>query len=155
MKINIRYAQLSDYSQIESILKQVHEMHVMWRSDVYKMNDVILAKDRFLNYIAEDNCIVAEDDGVIVGMVYYFVKHVSTPVHVEKNILYIDTMAVHENYRGKGIGTAMFDHLREIAKCRDCVSFELSVNGKNEKAMKMYEKYGFGVKSLTLDMPLG
>lgn len=154
MNFTVRYAKENDYEKIEAILKNVHAMHVAWRCDVYKMADPILEKDRFMEYIKDDNCIVAESDGNVVGMIYFFVKHVNNPVQVERKILYIDTMAVAEVYRGKGIGTSMFDFLRYVAKDRGCSSFELSVNAKNEDAQKMYAKYGFRPKSYTLDMPL-
>lgn len=36
------------------------------------------------------------------------------PVHVTKDIIFIDSMAVEEQYRGKGIGHAFFDFLKKL-----------------------------------------
>ena len=40
------------------------------------------------------------------GLMY---RHVETPVHVTKDIIFIDSMAVDESYRKKGVGHAFFD----------------------------------------------
>ncbi len=154
MNIIIRNALQSDYEQIENIMTQAHRMHVEWRDDIYRMNDPILSYERFMNLLSEETYIVAQKDEDVVGILYYFFKNTDIPSMQKRKVLYIDTMAVEENFRGMGVGTAMFDHIKNIAKANDCTHMELSVNAKNINAQKMYAKYGFSEKSYTLDMKL-
>jgi len=154
MQLLIRHARKEDYDSANNIMKQAHMLHSGWRSDIYKMNDVCLPYEWFEKYLEEDTYIVAETDGKVVGILYYFIKHSETPLHVTRDVLYIDTMAVDEKYRRRGIGTAMFDYVKKIAKEKNCVSFELNVLAKNKSARKMYEDYGFSPKSYVMEMPV-
>lgn len=71
---------------------------------------------------------------------------------VPKKTLFVDTMAVLEGYRGKGVGHALFDELKKIAKEKGCAGIELQVNARNENAMKMYQGYGFTEKSINMEL---
>ncbi len=155
MKLTIRHATKEDYDGAHEIMKQAHKIHSDLRSDIYKMNDVCLPYEWFEKYLQEDTYIVAVSEGMIVGVLYYFIKHSETPLHVTRDVLYIDTMAVHEKYRRRGIATAMFDYIKQIAKEKNCASFELNVIANNKSAKKMYEAYGFSPKSYVMEMPVG
>lgn len=61
-------------------------------------------------------------------------------------------MAVDENYRGMGIGHLFFERVRQIKAQRRCDGIELVVNAKNQAAYEMYAKYGFTVKSITMEL---
>lgn len=154
MQLLIRHARKEDYDSVNNIMKQAHELHVGWRDDIYKMTDPVLSYELFLKYLEEDTYIVAEADGMVVGILYYFIKHTDNPVKVRRNVLYVDTMAVDKKYRRRGIGTAMFDYVKKIARKNNCVSFELNVLAKNKSARKMYEDYGFSPKSYVMEMPV-
>ena len=110
--IHIRTAKLEDYNAVESIMKQVHQLHVHWRPDVYRQQETILSLEEFEQAINEQAFFVAEREGRIVGILGLMYRHVETPVHVTKDIIFIDSMAVEEQYRGKGIGHAFFDFLK-------------------------------------------
>lgn len=68
------------------------------------------------------------------------------------DILFVDTMAVDEKYRHKGIGHAFFDYVKTIKQQKDFDSIELQVNARNEDAMKMYADYGFTPKSINMEL---
>ncbi len=64
----------------------------------------------------------------------------------------IDSMAVDEKYRGKGIGHAFFDFLKDLRSQKGYDGIELQVNSKNEAAYKIYTDYGFTNKSVTMEL---
>lgn len=66
--------------------------------------------------------------------------------------MFIDSMAVDEKYRGKGIGHELFGFVRKICAQQDYDGLELQVNAKNIAAKKMYEKYGFTEKSVNMEL---
>ena len=53
---------------------------------------------------------------------------------------------------GLGIGHALFDYVKAMAKEKHIAAIELSVNAKNTDAMAMYRKYGFREKSITMEL---
>lgn len=54
---------------------------------------------------------------------------------------HITNIAVHKEFRHKGIGSNLLENLIELAKTK--TSLTLEVNTKNENAYKLYMKYGF------------
>jgi ribosomal-protein-alanine N-acetyltransferase len=77
----------------------------------------------------EHKYLAAKDEDKIVG--YIGVEKILDEVH-------IINMAVHPDYRGKGIGKRLMQHI-----LNDEEVFFLEVRVSNESAKKIYEKYGF------------
>lgn len=152
MDIQIRTAKLEDYNAVEAIMKQVHKLHVGWRPDVYKQQETILPLDEFKQAIQEQAFFVAEGEGKVVGILGLMYRHVETPVHVTKDIIFIDSMAVDEPYRKKGVGHAFFDFLKELKIEKGYDAIELQVNARNKVAYDMYRSYGFTEKSINMEL---
>ncbi|MBR5564960.1 MAG: GNAT family N-acetyltransferase [Roseburia sp.] len=152
--IVVRYAKNSDYDMVEVLMKQVQQMHVEWRPDIYKMGATVLSKGIYEKAVAEKNFLVAEVEEMVVGLLFFYVYHRENDSSVTRDVLFVDSMAVHEDYRGQGIGHALFDYVKVVAKEKQIAAIELSVNAKNVDAMAMYRKYGFGEKSITMEMVL-
>ncbi|MEF2954617.1 MAG: GNAT family N-acetyltransferase [Blautia sp.] len=152
MDIHIRTAKVEDYNAVEAIMKQVHKLHVGWRPDVYKQQETILPLDEFKQAIQEQAFFVAEGEGKVVGILGLMYRHVETPVHVTKDIIFIDSMAVDEPYRKKGVGHAFFDFLKELKIEKGYDAIELQVNARNKVAYDMYRSYGFTEKSINMEL---
>lgn len=75
-----------------------------------------------------------------------------SPSHVTRDLIFIDTMAIDENYRGMGIGHKMFDFIKAIKKEKNLDGLELQVNARNRAAYEMYKKYGFTEKSINMEL---
>jgi putative acetyltransferase len=56
-------------------------------------------------------------------------------------------IAVHDNYQNMGLGTAMINHLLEIAREKELKKVYLIVNTENTRAIHLYEKVGFKTES--------
>lgn len=61
-------------------------------------------------------------------------------------ILEMDNVIVHENYRGKGIGTILYHALEKIALDNECQTMVLDAFVGNFKAHKLYYQLGFVAK---------
>jgi len=79
----------------------------------------------------EHKYLLAKDDDRVAG--YIGVEKILDEMH-------IINMAVHPDYRGKGIGKRLMQHV-----LNDEEVFFLEVRVSNESAKKIYEKYGFKV----------
>ena len=78
--------------------------------------------------------------------------HTGIPSMLTRDVIYIDTMAVDENYRGMGIGHHFFEMLKDLKKEKHFDGIEVQVNAKNVAAYEMYKKYGFTEKSINMEL---
>jgi RimJ/RimL family protein N-acetyltransferase len=60
-----------------------------------------------------------------------------------EHIMYLGGVAINPNYFGKGFGTKMMLEVIDFCKTKRISRIELSVDTKNEKAIKLYESVGF------------
>lgn len=159
MKITIRTPQMQDYDRFSAIMDQVQQMHVEWRPDVYKPASPLITKELFGELLKWDSWYIAETDGIVVGVLEVFKRHVESPAQVTKDVLFVSTMAVDEAYRGKGIGHQFFDkvkqlkaEVKQLKAEKGCDTIELQVNAKNKMAYEMYRNYGFTEKSINMEL---
>ena len=152
MNCVIRNANTNDFEAVARIMNQVQQMHVEWRPDVYKPNENLIPRDIFEKIVAGDTFYVAEADGLVVGILEVVYRHIETPSHVTRDIIFIDSMAVDEAYRGMGIGHLFFVKIKEIKAEKKLDGIELQVNAKNKAAYEMYLKCGFTEKSINMEL---
>lgn len=94
---------------------------------------------------------VTEEDWV-AGLLIYLTRNISGGPMRERKIMFIDSMAVDEQKRGKGIGHILFDYAVKLCKNQKYDALELQVNAKNRAAKAMYESYGFTEKSINMEL---
>lgn len=150
--VNIRHAKIEDYEDVEKIMRQVQQMHIDWRPDLYKMGRIMFPYEMYLNAVEKHCFIVAEEEKKVVGFLFYEVIHIENDNQVARNVLYVDSMGIEETYRRRGIGHLLFDYVREIKKSGKIDQIELQVNSMNQNARKMYEKYGFREKAVIMEL---
>ena len=151
-EVIIRKAIKSDYESVIKIMSQVQDMHVKWRPDIYKPNENLIPEDVFEKVIKNGTFYIAETNNSVVGVLEIAFRHIESPSHVTRDVIFIDTMAIDENYRGMGIGHQMFDSLKTMKREQGLDGIELQVNAKNRAAYEMYQKCGFTEKSINMEL---
>jgi ribosomal protein S18 acetylase RimI-like enzyme len=104
------------------------------------------------------NCVVAEQDGAVIGMLFTFpieeeqeADEPADPIlkpYEELEIpgsFYICALALLPGFRGRGVGTKMLSIAREQAHARGFDTLSLLVFEQNEGALRLYERNGFEV----------
>ena len=66
----------------------------------------------------------------------YFAKHDMRPLFVEE-------LAVHTGYQGRGIGGFLLEQLEHLARVRGCTHLVLEVAENNERALNFYKSRSF------------
>lgn len=79
-------------------------------------------------------CIVDEKIVATASIIYEYKLRYSKPK------AYIEDVAVHEDYRGRGLGKQMIEHCVGVAKNRDCYKIVLSCK---DNLVSFYENLGF------------
>ncbi len=82
---------------------------------------------------------VAAEGKRLVGYALYLYSYSS---FVAKPTLYLEDLFVHEDYRKKSVGFALFRKCVDEAISKGCGRMEWTVLTWNEKALKFYEKLG-------------
>jgi GNAT superfamily N-acetyltransferase len=82
---------------------------------------------------------VALSDNKIIGTVSIFPRYEE---------LYIRSMAVSPDARGKGVGRILMEHINEIAISEGSSSITLNTTPFLFQAIKLYERYGFKQQGL-------
>lgn len=152
MDVIIRIAKITDFEAVDKIMSQVQDMHVAWRPDIYKHTDNLIPKDVFEKIVEDGTFFVAECRDAVVGILEITYRHIESPSHVTRDVIFVDSMAIDEHYRGMGIGHKMFDFLKELKKEKRLDGIELQVNAKNSAAYNMYTGYGFTEKSINMEL---
>ena len=83
-------------------------------------------------------CLVAEENGKIIGAVIATKKLTHTP-----NAAEVRDLMVGEKFRRKGIGKLLFRKSLSALKKHGIKTVSLSVNPKNKRAYALYRKAGF------------
>ena len=153
MNIQIRSANIKDYESIINIISQVQDMHVEWRPDIYKHNDDLIPKDIFEKIVENNTFFVATNENSdVVGVLELINKHIESPAHITRDIIFIETMAVAKEFRGLGIGHKMFEFIKRMKTENNFDGIELQVNSKNIAAIEMYKKCGFTEKTINMEL---
>ncbi len=103
-----------------------------------------------------ENCLMAEIDGAIVGMLHSFPMEEDPDAEPETDpvlrpyseledpgSLYISSVAVFPDYRGRGIGNRLLAAARERAKEIELPRLSLICFERNESALRLYLRLGY------------
>ena len=150
----LQLARPFDREQVECIAKQVHALHVAWRPDIYEMPEELYSEERFNRLIAERQLYVAKDRETVLGYVLIKMRSYDWPGVVRRKVMLVDELAVREEIRGRGIGTAMMDDVKVLARAFGCTDLQLGVYPQNDAAVTFYQKNGLMIRSIDMQMKL-
>ena len=142
----IRFAKENELERVNELRKQVNDLHVAGKPDVFKPGFGPELRD-FINVIWNDpteNIVVAEDNGFICG--FAVINHITkpeSPFMKERDFLDIDEFCVNEEHRRKGVATAMIEFIKNFAKENGFHRIELNMWEFNQGALAFYEAAGF------------
>lgn len=153
----IRRATTADIPDILRLLVQVCNVHQDIRPDIFKRDGVKYTKSDLTALLADETRPVwcAVDDDRFLGYCFcQWVEYRDSSVSTDRKELYIDDLCVDEAVRGRGVATALFRFVTEIASAEGTDFLTLNVWHGNENALRFYEKMGLRPRKITMDMPL-
>ncbi len=94
--------------------------------------------------------LVAEMQGRILGFITY--REGLDVLEQDQREMHIPDLVVVEDARGTGVGTALIDQVRILARDRGIHRLTISVLAQNRAAQGVYERYGFRLALRTYEM---
>ena len=152
----IRRAEKNDIERILELLHQVNMVHFEIRPDLFKANTTKYNRQELENLFVNVNApIFVYDDGAVLGYAFCQVKEVKDDILLQDiKTLYIDDICVHETARGKHVGKALFEYVREYALSIGCHNITLNVWEGNDPAFSFYKNMGMQVQKTTMELVL-
>ena len=148
----LQLARPEDRAAIDALAQQIHRMHVNWRPDIYELAEEMWPEERFDEAVAQRQLFAAKLDDTIVGYVLVKIRNYDMIGHVKRRVLLVDEICVDESRRNQGIGTEMITEVRAIAKAFGCTDMQLGVYPQNNEALAFYQKCGFHIRSIDMQM---
>ena len=150
----LQLARGEDRAAVEALAQQIHRLHVQWRPDLYTLADEMWSQERFQEALAQRQLFVAKIDNVVVGYVLFRIRNYDMIGHVKRRALFVDEICVDEMSRNQGIGTEMMTEVRALARAFGCTDLQLGVYPQNEEGVAFYQKCGFRIKSIDMQMKI-
>jgi len=157
MEISIRNANQKDYESLMPLFRQVHDLHVFERPDLYKENSNPVGEEAFNNQLKDDkqHILVATLGTEIVGVVVLKEEEILENSFVNaRKILLVNSLCVDDASRKKGIGRKLMQSVIDFAKELNVHSIELGVSESNQNAIHFYESIGMATKNRKMEFRL-
>ena len=149
----VRKADKGDINALIKLLYQADAVHNGIRPDLFKSNTPKYDVQELETIISDDSKpIFVYDDGGVVG--HAFCQLIEVRNHrllQDIKTLYIDDICVDEAVRGKHIGKALFEYVRDYAKSIGCYNITLNVWEGNDSASAFYKSMGMKVQKTGME----
>ena len=139
-----------DRLEINRLARQVHEQHVSWRPDLFRMPEELFPEELFSELVKNRELYVAKVSGTVVGFCWLKMKISDGIGRVPRKIMLIDQVCVDDALRNHGIGTQMMEEIRVLARAFGCTDLQLGVYPQNDAAVSFYQKCGFMIRSIDM-----
>ena len=149
----IRKAISTDIKRIIELLHQVNMVHAEIRPDLFKPHTTKYNEQELDALLTDDlSPIFVYDDGSVQGYAFCQIKEVKDNILLQDiKTLYIDDICVDENARGRHIGKALFEFVRDYARSIGCHNITLNVWEGNDAALSFYKNMGMYVQKTTME----
>jgi ribosomal protein S18 acetylase RimI-like enzyme len=149
----IRKANKDDIGRIIELLHQVNMVHHVIRPDLFKPNTTKYNEQEIESMLGDDsNPIFVYVDGNVLGYAFCQISEVKDNQLLEDiKTLYIDDICVDEYARGKHVGKALYEYVRDYARSIGCNNITLNVWEGNDAALCFYRNMGMQVQKTTME----
>lgn len=152
----IRRASNKDIPRIIALLHQVNMVHHVIRPDLFKPHTTKYNEQELEAMFKDDSKpVFVYDDGEVQGYAFCQVTEVKDNLLlVDNKSMYIDDICVDEKARGKHVGKALYEHVRDYARSIGCHNITLNVWEGNNPAISFYKNMGMQVQKTTMEIIL-
>ena len=144
--VTVRFAREEDLDRVNELRRQVNDLHVAGKPEVFKpgFSDELRDYVRVIWADERKKIVVAEMDGAVAG--FAVLNHITRPenpfMHT-RDFLDVDEFGVDEKKRRRGAAAAMIRFIRDYAREQGFKRLELNMWEFNRGALAFYETAGF------------
>ena len=152
----VRKADKRDIQAIIELLHQVNMVHHVLRPDLFKPHTTKYNEQELEALMDDDSKpIFVFDDGAVLGHAFCMITEVKNNKLLQDiKTLYIDDICVDEKARGKHVGKALYEYVRDYVALVGCNNITLNVWEGNDAALSFYRNMGMKVQKTTMEILL-
>lgn len=143
MQIEIRKALPGDF-------EEVHKLIMKFATFIKTPEKVQITPEQMIKDQKLFKCLVATNENEIIGFATYFFSYYSWT----GKAIYLDDLYVKDDYRGKGIGSSLFNKVMKIGKEENCFKMRWQVSNWNDKAQEFYKSKGASIDNVEVNCDL-
>jgi len=150
----IRAMTKDDFEAILPLQREIADLHVKGRPDMFREGHLNFDLERFDGFIEDENNIglIAEENGEAAGFAFAMIREVKNhPALVDFKRFYIDDICVRSDMKRRGIGRALYEECVKIAERHRCGRIMLDVHTFNEDAIRFYEAMGMQARKIQME----
>lgn len=151
----VRKALESDIPRILELLVQVDMVHHVARPDLFKGPATKYNGEEISELLKDPKkpiFVFEDENGSVLGHAFCIEKQVvGDSVLTDIKTLYVDDICVDENARGKGVGTALYEHVKQYAREGGFYNITLNVWEGNPGAKAFYEAMGLKPQKIGME----
>jgi len=137
MEIEVLYAEHSDLDQLADLLNELFTLESDFRPDREKQ---LRGLRLILDNPALGKLFVLRDQGRVAGMANALI---TASTSEGCRVMVLEDVIVHSEYRGKGQGRRLVEHVLAWARTEGMARVTLLADRDNEAALNFYRKLGF------------
>lgn len=152
----IRKASVADIPRLMDLLHQVNMVHHHLRPELFKPDTTKYSEQELETLLGDElKPIFVYDDGEVLGYAFCQITQVKNDrLLQDRKSLYLDDLCVDETARGRHIGSALFEFVRDYAKSIGCHAVTLNVWAGNDAAMQFYQSKGMHPQKTGMEITL-
>ena len=157
MEIRVRPATEADFEAINALRRQVNDLHVQGRPDIFKPGFCGEMQEFLHVYLntEEHSALVAEADGQIAGFAMVdYTDRPESPYNLARRFYHVSEIGVSPHFQRQGVASALTEYMKKDASERGFPKIELDVWEFNQNAIAFYEAQGFTCYRRYMELPL-
>ena len=144
--MEFRLASEADFDVVNRLARQVHELHVQWRPDLFRSVEYPIPQEAFSVLLHEQRLLLAQQDGAVIAYAVFAMQRLDVPKLVPHKTLKLDEICVDEAYRRQGIAKALMNELMRRGREQGCTDLRLTCDPHNAAGIALYESLGMKPK---------
>ena len=144
--MEFRFADEADFEVVNRLARQVHELHVQWRPDLFRSVQYPITPEEFSALLQEQRLLLAQKDGTVVAYAVFAMQEFDIPKLMPQKTLKLEEICVEEAYRRQGIAKALLQELMRLGKAAGCTDLRLTCDPHNAAGIAFYESLGMQPK---------
>ncbi len=144
----IEPAKPADFDAVAGLARQVHDLHVQWRPDIFRATEMPLPRGTYFKLLERGGIYVLRRDHMVLAYAVVSIQEVDLPVLAPRRVWKLEEFCVDADFRRQGLGSQFLKGLMELARQSGCTDLQLTCDPNNRAGRALYESLGMRVKTI-------
>jgi len=159
MAFEIVTAQPEHIDQLTQLFAQAHnDYYVTFLPHFFRPVSSEFWRERLLKALNAPNyyifVVLDTDHHSCAGFSEIFIRNTTAPYIIPEQRLVINNIYIAPHYRRRGLASLLLEHIQHFARQHRIATLELEVASTNTAAQRLYTRFGFTPRTITMEQRL-